>query len=359
MSTLLVTPRADMPPKGGRAQLSHLLETTLRNLRAEHLAVHRLVARSTRWTNKLAGVWKGYLDGIDAASTARILTLLDELDVDELILDGSNLGAIAAAARKRRPSLRIVTFLHNVEARFFRDALRHARTLHAFGVLLANRKAEAAAVRNSDVLVCLTNRDRVELGHLYGREGTCIVPMALPEAPVATAAIRPGQFMLFVGGTFYANLAGISWYAHLVAPRLPLPTIVIGHGFEALRSKLELPGCLEVVGSVDDLTPWYAGAVAVVAPIFDGSGMKTKVAEALQHGKHVLGTPDAFAGYEDLPASVHRVCTDADAFVEAITLLQSNQPPAFDSTARHHYETHHSPTAFQAAWQRLLEEAKR
>ena len=40
-----------------------------------------------------------------------------------------------------------------------------------------------------------------------------------------------------------------------------------------------------------------AGAALVIAPIFDGSGMKTKVAEALMHGKHVVGTPEAFSGY--------------------------------------------------------------
>ena len=40
-----------------------------------------------------------------------------------------------------------------------------------------------------------------------------------------------------------------------------------------------------VVGEVESLAQWYHDAYFVVAPIFDGSGMKTKVAEALMYGK--------------------------------------------------------------------------
>ena len=33
-------------------------------------------------------------------------------------------------------------------------------------------------------------------------------------------------------------------------------------------------------------------------PIFEGSGMKLKTCEALMFGKNIIGTPEAFAGYD-------------------------------------------------------------
>lgn len=36
----------------------------------------------------------------------------------------------------------------------------------------------------------------------------------------------------------------------------------------------------------------------LIAPIFEGSGMKLKTAEALMYGKTVFGTTEAFEGYD-------------------------------------------------------------
>lgn len=71
-------------------------------------------------------------------------------------------------------------------------------------------------------------------------------------------------------------------------PRIGLRICIVGHGVEEMRSRLERPGKVEVVGPVDGLDEWYLNARAVVAPIFDGSGMKTKIAEALMFGKRIV-----------------------------------------------------------------------
>ena len=56
-------------------------------------------------------------------------------------------------------------------------------------------------------------------------------------------------------------------------------------GWKIYVPQLEIPGRVEVVGSVDDLGIWYVNSFFTIAPIFDGSGMKTKVAESLMFGK--------------------------------------------------------------------------
>ena len=103
-----------------------------------------------------------------------------------------------------------------------------------------------------------------------------------------------------------------------VAAASPLKILVVGKGFENWKSNLERNGNVEVIGGVDSVVPWYLGASFVVAPIFDGSGMKTKVAEALMFGKRIVGTPEAFTGYEEHLAEIGVVCRTSDEFIAAM-----------------------------------------
>ena len=86
------------------------------------------------------------------------------------------------------------------------------------------------------------------------------------------------------------------------------------------------------------------------APIFDGSGMKTKVAEALMYGKKVVGTPEAFSGYEDIVKKAGWVCTTAVDFVAAISRAQSLAAQSLDLDLRSIYVAKYS---FEAAKLRL------
>ena len=158
------------------------------------------------------------------------------------------------------------------------------------------------------------------------------------------------KFALFVGGVFYANRAGITWFVKHVAPRIQVKTCIVGKGFEDLKDVLELDGRVEVIGAVDSLAQWYQDAHFVIAPIFDGSGMKTKVAEALMFGKKIIGTPEAFSGYEDITERAGWVCSTADEFVAAIGRAKDADLARFDPELRALYEAKYS---FSAARSRL------
>ena len=79
-------------------------------------------------------------------------------------------------------------------------------------------------------------------------------------------------------------------------------------------------------------TSWAIGIAThkvVIAPIFDGSGMKTKVAEALMYGKRIIGTREAFSGYEDIAEEVGWVCNTKEEFVAALRTVEGESYPAF------------------------------
>ena len=350
---LMITPARPAGAVGGREQLSALHERCLNELLGDGFAVHRLQPSPPTGLRGTMAALAGSIDGVTAASIRDVLELIANDGVDELWLDGSNLGRLAAAVRRGAPGVTISTFAHNVEARFFLGGLRHRPGPRALAVLIANLAAERLAVRHSDRLIVLSERDSTLLHRLYGSPASNLLPMAIDDAGIATdRGTAPGEGLLFVGGAFYANLAGMRWFANKVAPQLEMRTTVVGRGFEAYRREFEASGTIDIVGGVADLAPWYAAARAVIAPIFDGSGMKTKVAEALMHGKRVIGSPEAFIGYERLNVGVR--CITQKDFIAAIRTLSAHPPPGFDPALRALYKEHFSPQALRRELKKII-----
>lgn len=305
--------------------------------------------------------FRGHIDGLNTKTIQSAHAVIERESVSKVFVDGSNLGSFVAETKQRLPAVEVVTFFHNVETRFFWGAFCKNKTVHAAGVMVANYLAERKAVRWSDKVICLNQRDSRLLKKLYGRGATHIAPMALEDKLPSsfnhkTEFSDSQPYALFVGGTFYANQTGITWFVREVAPRIDLLIYIVGRGFEALKSELEIPGKVTVVGTVDNLSEWYMRAQFVVAPVFDGSGMKTKVAEALMYGKKVVGTPEAFTGYEDIINQAGWVCSTVDDFVAAIVTAGKEIKTLFYPELREIYQNKYSLNAARVRMKKILEE---
>jgi len=82
--------------------------------------------------------------------------------------------------------------------------------------------------------------------------------------------------------------------------------------------------------------------------------MKTKVAEALMFGKKIVGTPEAFSGYEDIADKVGRICITADDFVSAISSVDAVVKEPFDTELRSIYESRFSLAAARMRLEDIL-----
>ena len=336
--------------------LSALHHACLRDLLGDRLLLEELDPLPPHGFRATGERLLGYIDGVTPRVAADIVERARREGVTHVYLDGSNLGRLARAVRKSLPGVQVISFFHNVEARFFLGAFRETGRPRALGVLVANYLAERMAARHSHRVVTLSERDSRGLQRLYGRGGTDLLPMAMADrldlAAAAAAGAGSDSYLLFVGGAFYANEAGIRWFVDNVAADAGLKTCVVGRGLESLRPQLERPGKVEVVGGVECLQDWYLNASAVIAPIFDGSGMKTKVAEALMYGKRIVGTPEAFSGYEEVAGAAGWVCRTKEDFAAALRQVQDAPPPRFDPALRALYERLYS---HEAARRRLAE----
>lgn len=351
---MLVTNQLQDFPAGGRELLCKLNHDALKEIYGERLVLFELPQRRLQGLKSAINAFRGHIDGLNIAVIAEALRKIQTENVGQIFIDGSNFGEFVKVIKERFPQVQVCTFFHNVEARFFLGALRQTKTLRALAVLMVNYLAERKSVRYSDKIICLSKRDSRLLQRLYGRPATHVSPMALqdkrPAGVGTTGSVAREKFALFVGGTFYANRAGIIWFVKHVVPRIRIKICIVGRGFEDFKQELEREGKVEVVGAVDSLAQWYLDSHFVIAPIFDGSGMKTKVAEALMFGKKIIGTPEAFSGYEDVVERAGWVCATADDFVAAIGRAKGAIVKSFDPELRALYEEKYS---YPAARSRL------
>ena len=351
---LLITKQIDISPTGGRELLCKLNYEALREIYGERLVLFELPRRPLQGILTILNAFKGHIDGLDGYITASALLIIQREKIDMVFVDGSNLGGFVKAVKVMLPNIAVSTFFHNVEARFFLGLLCEKKNLRTVAVLMVNYLAERKSVKYSDKIICMSQRDSLVLQKVYGRQATHVSPMALRDKMQSDFHHRTKppleKFALFVGGVFYANHAGITWFVQHVVPRIDIKICIVGRGFEAYRAELEIEGKVQVVGSVGELADWYLNAHFVIAPIFDGSGMKTKVAEALMYGKKIIGTQEAFTGYEDVINLVGWCCDSADDFVFAISCAQSEVTKAFCPQLRALYEEKYS---FPAAVSRL------
>jgi len=343
---------------GGRELLSALHAKLLRSLFGPDFSIFIVPESKDGHLAKLFNGMRGLVDGLSNSVLRKIATQIRANATTTVFIDGSNLGSLAMYLKRSEPHVEIITFYHNVETRFFLGALSRSFSLRSLLVFFVNHLAEKSATRFSDRIICLNNRDSELLYQYFQRRASHICPLALqrPKPPknLAQCALPETPYALFVGGAFYANLQGIKWYSKYISPHLAIHLYVIGHGLDQSFKHYPLPSNITILGSVHHLEPWYLNSAFVVAPIFDGSGMKTKVAEALMYGKKIVGTPEAFVGYETALPTAGWCCYSAQEFLSACITAADGYSPLADSKLISIYKRYYSPDAASSNLYQIL-----
>ncbi len=183
----------------------------------------------------------------------------------------------------------------------------------------ASHYNEKLAIKYSDYCITLNPRDTKRLYEVYGGKSNLKLPITFEDkySKNINNLLKEKDYILFVGSLFFANYHGIKWFVENVMPHINKKLLIVGKDFETKKSELEREN-VEVIGSVDDLTPYYLNASCMIMPIFEGAGMKVKTAEALMYGKTIYGTTEAFEGYEVEYNEVGGLCNTKEEFIEKI-----------------------------------------
>lgn len=284
-----------------------------------------------------------YVVGMDSKNVESILCMVE--NVDFVWIDGSCYGTIAKVLKQNGYRGRVITFFHNIE-RYFQKRTFIKNLLFPLynGPLL---RSETNAIMYSDKIVTLTERDASYVRKMNGILDVTILPSSMKDTMedkdgyTTQNSIAKQDFfqLLFVGSYFYANVNGLSWFVEKVLPKVNAKLIVVGAKMDKLPFKNSEK--LEIHGFVENLGEYYRKCDAVVAPIFEGSGMKTKTTEALMWGKYIIGTDESFCGFS-IDNAVGLKCNTEDDFIKNINRLSESGICRFNYPSRELYLKYYS-----------------
>jgi len=261
-----------------------------------------------------------------SALTARAADLARDWRPDVVHAEELRMSAYLPLRAGAAPPLHSLT-LHNVETDLQRvtgsSPIRfgaglidrvHARNLGRF---------ERRALESVDVAFGYSARDRERYRRLYpdltariratrnGTNAAGITPAPQPAAPG----------VLLVGSLYYApNVRGLFWFLDEVLPRLPATlavTVAGSHATTEVRARLAATR-VSFADTPADLTPLYASHAISAVPLFQGSGTRTKILEALAHERLVVTTRVGAEGLELAEGEGWVLAEDAATFAEAI-----------------------------------------
>ena len=191
---------------------------------------------------------------------------------------------------------------------------REARTLERRELEVA-REARAVSLVAAEEAARLEDRAGVPVACLP-------MAMGVPETSAAVDTADPAS-IVFVGGLdYFPNEIAVRWFADEVASRMDDPPqlrlSVAGNCPEAVCAKLSSPA-ITFLGYVDDVGRELRGHRAFAAPMVEGTGVKTKVLEAMAAGLPVVTTSAGVRGL-GVEHGVH--CLIADTGEEFLSRLE-------------------------------------
>ena len=209
------------------------------------------------------------------------------------------------------PSAVRVLGFHDLTFAAYRERARRATSVAArafdeveWRKLRANELRHA---RTADLCVTISALERDELRRLAPAAMPLLVVNGVDTeffAPARGQSPDPSHPLVVVGSLNHPpNVDAVTVLAREVLPvvrasRADMRLLIVGRApGPAVLALGALPG-VEVVGEVDDVRPYLAGASVVCVPIRYGGGIRVKVLDALAMGCAVLSTPKGVEGLE-------------------------------------------------------------
>ncbi len=254
------------------------------------------------------------MNGTTIAIERQVVEKVVSDNIDFVFIDSSLNGTLIRDLKKGTRS-KVAAFFHNCELSLIGQGIMHGR-LEGVVRLLPAYINERLTMRMADIKIALNGRDKRLLTKRYGREVSGMVPVTFDDRATGRSShsVSSPLKLLFVGSNFFPNISGVKWFIKNVLPFCDAKLTFVGRDID--KAGIASSSNVAIVPNPDNLEPYYNDADLVVVPIFDGGGMKVKVAEALMYGKYVLATKEALNGYEDIP-TVKR-CDTAVDFISAI-----------------------------------------
>ena len=322
MNILFIT--QDLPESTGGGLVSTTVEDALDQ--AAHNLGHDLYSYKIHKYNsafdKFYWQFRGYTAGLKKTDVLRIMNFIDSKNIELIVYNTSKYGKLIKVLKKASPNVKHIVFFHNAEFKFVLDAIRKTKNPLGLITLFSTWLNERVSVQSPNRIITLNERDSNDLQKLYKRKADYVCPLSLRDRFEYNKLEKPNYIVgSFIGSNFYANNHGVKWFAEHVSPYINVKVQVIGKDFENEKEFFDKYPNMQLIGTVDSIDEYYYNSSFIVAPIFCGSGMKTKTAEAMMFGKSIFGTTESFEGYNVNYEKIGGICNTAEDFISAINSI--------------------------------------
>lgn len=292
----------------------------------------------TNGSAKLINIVCGHPTYLSPAREKKICQIIRENEITKVVVSSSTCGKLIRKIK--------TDFSHVIVANIFIDieAILMGSQLSMVGIfrklaLLSMIRNEKLTVRYSDKKVVFNQRDADLYKQYYHKNVDGIIPIFIKSGDIKPEENKKADKklnLLFVGVYYYPNVNGVKWFVKNVLPEIDadIQLNIVGRGMEVLKDKFQ-DERVNVIGGVSNIAEYYRDADIIIAPIFEGGGMKVKTAEAISYGKVVVGTRESLMGYYStvpdqlLNQKIFR-CENAQEYIEAIHKLSRTEVNKFN-----------------------------
>ncbi len=239
-----------------------------------------------------------------------ICSIIKTRGIKLVFCEESAFGNLFKEIKKQNDQVDIICFYHDISADLFRQRRKQLplREFHHKYILSAISIQQEMITQNvCDYNWVFNKADYKRFYKYYNKYPDAIVPMGgdTPIIPNDKKMVVTGEHetkkLFFVCSTGIVNIKGFFWFYENVLPYLRFDYLITIAGTGSVElGKLVNGKNINIVGKVDSLEEYYLDADIVIAPIFDGGGMKVKTLEALSYGKTLVGTPESLHGYWEI-----------------------------------------------------------
>ncbi|MEQ6366190.1 glycosyltransferase [Lactiplantibacillus plantarum] len=234
-----------------------------------------------------------------------------DFNPDVVVLGRSRFGFVPKLLKKYLPFCKFVTNVDNVEIDFVKDTYIHSGILSSVRQFLESHAVlhdERDSVKYSDALIYLTRRnvERIRIIYDHYEDNPTILPICVPKNSDLPNVKTKKSTFVFLGSLDYEpNIEAVQYLINEIwVPNFSLRqdvTLVIAgrNPAKSLEDEISKITNIRIVANFQHVSDFAPLGAVLLAPIFSGSGMKVKVADALSQGFLVVGSEEALVGYEE------------------------------------------------------------
>lgn len=185
-----------------------------------------------------------------------------------------------------------------------------------------------------DDIFCISNDEKIMYGKLLGKD-IHFLPHLIEEEPVLSAVpVNERKWdIYFIGFNNPFNAEGLEWFLDKVYPLLDKKLKIVLVGSVTKAVKIPQADNIEVISFAERLEDIYDNSKLLICPMFQGTGMKIKVVEAMSRGIPVVCNERGVDGLPDKSMSGCLVTQDPQEFADHINHLLDDQA-FFEKKAR-------------------------